>query len=109
MFAYAVRTQEIGIRMALGAQARDVLRLIAREGFLLALAGIGIGLTGALFAVVSRAPGRRADGVLPARAARFAGGSNDRAVARVIFNGSVKNAVEKDAGFRPTALFVKTS
>jgi len=45
--AVALRRQEIGIRMALGAQRKDVLRLILRNGMRLTLLGIGFGLTGA--------------------------------------------------------------
>ncbi|MGB6875830.1 MAG: FtsX-like permease family protein, partial [Candidatus Acidiferrales bacterium] len=42
------RTNEIGIRMALGAQPGDVLRLVVGHGAKLALLGIGIGIAGAL-------------------------------------------------------------
>src|SRR5205823_9758696 len=50
VLAYAVRrrVREIGIRMALGASLRDVLRLIILEGMTPALIGVAIGLAGAL-------------------------------------------------------------
>src|SRR6185436_15961570 len=46
-YSVAQRTNEIGIRMALGAQTRDVLRMIVAQGFKLVLLGLAIGLVGA--------------------------------------------------------------
>ena len=43
-YSVAQRTNEIGIRMALGAEGHEVLRGVMRESMVLVLAGIGIGV-----------------------------------------------------------------
>jgi len=49
VMAYAVsrRTHEIGVRLALGAHPRDILRMITRQGMKLTVVGLAFGLLGA--------------------------------------------------------------
>jgi len=46
-YSIATRTREIGLRMAIGAQAGDIFRMVISEGVMLSLTGVAIGLAGA--------------------------------------------------------------
>ena len=65
------QSREIAIRLALGAQRRDILRMVLRQGFTLAAAGAGIGLVGAL--IVSHLMAGLLYGVSPYDLSTFAG------------------------------------
>jgi putative ABC transport system permease protein len=64
------RTQEIGIRIALGAQLSDVMKLVLMNGMALALTGIGLGVVGAF--ALTRLMTSLLFGVKPTDAATFA-------------------------------------
>jgi len=62
-FSVSQRTHEIGIRMALGAESRNVLRMILRQGALIVAIGLGLGV--ALALVMARLVGNFLSGVSP--------------------------------------------
>ena len=65
------RTREIGIRLALGAHSRNILRMVLLQGLQLAIAGAAVGLVGAL--IVSRLMAGLLYGVRPRDLLTFAG------------------------------------
>jgi putative ABC transport system permease protein len=65
------QSREIAIRLALGAQRRDILKMVLRQGFTLAAAGAGVGLVGAF--IVSRLMAGLLYGVSPYDLSTFAG------------------------------------
>jgi putative ABC transport system permease protein len=65
------QSREIAIRLALGAQRRDVLKMVLRQGLTLAAAGAGVGLVGAL--IVSHLMASLLYGVSPYDLSTFAG------------------------------------
>ena len=70
-YTVAQRTRELGVRMALGAQRSDLLRMVVNNGLKLALIGIGLGIAGGL--VVARLIASLLFGVAPTDVATFAG------------------------------------
>ena len=73
VMSYSVswRTQEIGIRMALGAKRTDVLRMVVRQGMTMTLVGLALGLVGVI--ALSRVMVGMLYGVSPTDPLTFAG------------------------------------
>jgi putative ABC transport system permease protein len=70
-YSVAERTREIGIRMALGAGAREVLKLVVRQALILIAIGLGLGLAGSF--VLTRVIQTALYGVTPTDPATFTG------------------------------------
>lgn len=68
-YSIAERSREIGIRIALGANAQNVLRMVLRQGLGLAAIGLVVGLLGA--AVLGRLTGTLLFGVAPVDATTY--------------------------------------
>jgi len=90
-YSVATRTQEIGIRMAIGARRADIFGLIVGEGLMLTVAGLTLGLVGTLS--VGHAGSSLLFGVTPQRSVdvddrvAVADGGGDR---RIVFPGTTR-------------------
>jgi putative ABC transport system permease protein len=81
-YSVAQRTHEVGVRMALGAQRHDVLKVIVAQGMVLLLIGTGIGLIGAF--LLTRFLAGLLYGVRPTDSATFAAVSLLLAVVAIV-------------------------
>jgi putative ABC transport system permease protein len=72
-YSIATRRREIGIRIAVGAQRNDILRMILREGLTLSVVGLALGLAGAV--ALSRLLSGLVFGVATSDPATFIGAS----------------------------------
>jgi putative ABC transport system permease protein len=81
-YSVSQRTHEVGVRMALGAQRRDVLKVILAQGMVLLLIGMGIGLVGAF--LLTRFLASLLYGVRPTDSATFAAVSLLLAVVAIV-------------------------
>ncbi len=70
-YAASQRRREVGIRMALGAQVGDVLRLILRQGLVVVAAGVGVGVIGAF--ILTRFAASLLYGISPTDPGSFTG------------------------------------
>jgi putative ABC transport system permease protein len=70
-YSVAQRTRELGVRMALGAQRTDLLRMVVNHGMKLAVVGIGLGIAGGL--MVARLIASLLFGIAPTDVPTFVG------------------------------------
>jgi putative ABC transport system permease protein len=90
------RTRDIGIRMALGAQPRDIVRVIGRRGLTLVITGLGLGLLGSFG--FTQLAGTLLYGVKASDSATFAAMSALLAVVSLIaFSVPLRSATRLDA------------
>jgi len=83
-YLVAQRTREVGLRLALGAQPGELVRMVVRQGMGVAAAGIGVGLLGAL--AVTRLMAGLLYGVSPTDAATLAAVTALLALATLLAN-----------------------
>jgi ABC-type antimicrobial peptide transport system permease subunit len=94
--AVSRRTRDIGIRMALGAGRRDIVRTIGGRGIMLVAAGLGLGLLGSF--AFTQVTGSMLFGVTAADSASFLGAAALLALVSLLaFSIPVRSATRLDA------------